>query len=452
MANLGPGFIPEVPAEWATTVPKPDAATAPPESHGKKFEKFTDPYVTAIAAHAAPGTVVWDTEASGLHIRVGKRKATFSYFAQRRRRGKRSFTYRKLGIFGSSEGTIGVKEARRLARVLSGRVAGGQIDPNPKTALTFEAAFADYCAYLLRKVEIANEAAREAHEKAVKNDPDTPPPVQKEATWHKIVVGLGKRHLTPQWGASTLAEISAAPDEVNDWHIDVSKRAGLVTGNKCAKVLRATYRYAAKLRRDLPPELPTSGVKMNPEEPREAGMTDAQHRKWADAWRKIENPTRQAYHLLAILCGGRPGEIARLKVTDADFAEHRFTIQKAKASNNIIIPISPPIEQALQMALKAREGDKSEWLFPARAGGHIRKFDGDGLPLWGNGLRHNYKNIAVTMKPAVEEILTEFLQGHAPKGVSRKYVSKMILAHSDALQEAQARISQRIVTLLRINV
>ena len=126
-------------------------------------------------------------------------------------------------------------------------------------------------------------------------------------------------------------------------------------------------------------------------------------------------------------------------------------IRKAKAANDIWVPYSPPIERAIRMAKEAHDG-KSEWLFPARAGGHLRKFDGDGLPLWGNGLRHNYKNIAVTMKPPVEEILTEFLQGHTPKGVSRKYVSKMIMVYSDALREAQGRISERIVALLGLTV
>jgi hypothetical protein len=47
-------------------------------------------------------------------------------------------------------------------------------------------------------------------------------------------------------------------------------------------------------------------------------------------------------------------------------------------------------------------------------------------------------------------ILTEFLQGHAPKGVSRKYVSTMILAKSEAPHEAQARISARIMELLQL--
>jgi hypothetical protein len=56
------------------------------------------------------------------------------------------------------------------------------------------------------------------------------------------------------------------------------------------------------------------------------------------------------------------------------------------------------------------------------------------------------------MKPAVEEILIGFLQGHAPKGVSIKYASTMILARSDALREAQDRISKRIVGLLGIKL
>src|SRR5262249_9140255 len=160
-------------------------------------------------------------------------------------------------------------------------------------------------------------------------------------------------------------------------------------------------------RRDLPPDLPTSAVTMNDEQAREAGMTDAQHRKWAEAWRKVENPTRKAYHLLAILTGQRPGELARLRIADIDFAARRFTIGRSKASGDIIVRISEPIEAALRMALKAQVvGETGEWLFPARteAAYYLRKFDGDGLPLWGNGLRHNYKTISSTMQPPVDEV------------------------------------------------
>ena len=392
----------------------------------KVYRKLTDRYIGSVWDFGEGETrELWDAKVRGLRIRLGKHRATWTFFQQHRRRGKRSTTCRRLGYWSAVPNVgVSVIAAQRAALRLAGRSADGRIEPSAKEALTFTKAFADYCTYLLDKATAAG----------------------KEPTWHKNVVGLGRLYLKPKFDGWTLAEISRAPEEVRDWHKDVSKRAGAVTGNKAAKVLRATYRYAARLRRDLPSELPTSGVTMNPEEPRDAGMTPAQFGKWADAWRKIENPTRKAYQLLAVLSGQRPGELARLKLADA-LADH-FVIRRAKASNDIWVPYSPAIERAIQMAKKAREGDESEWLFPARAGGHIRKFDGDGLPLWGNGLRHNYKNIAVTMKPAVEEILTEFLQGHTPKGVSRKYVSKMILAYSDALREAQARISERIIGLL----
>jgi hypothetical protein len=38
-----------------------------------------------------------------------------------------------------------------------------------------------------------------------------------------------------------------------------------------------------------------------------------------------------------------------LKVTDVELDQHRFTIRKAKASNNTIVLASKPIEAALQM-------------------------------------------------------------------------------------------------------
>jgi integrase len=167
----------------------------------------------------------------------------------------------------------------------------------------------------------------------------------------------------------TLAELNDARDDVRKWHERLTDGVGAVTANKCVKLVRATYRHAAKNIRGLPPELPTSAVKLNDEDRPDLGMTPAQFRKWADAWRQIESPSRKAYQLLACLAGPRPGELARLKVTDLNFAEHRFTIRKAKKSNDILIPISKPIERALRMALKARGDDESDWLFPAREGG-----------------------------------------------------------------------------------
>lgn len=48
----------------------------------------------------------------------------------------------------------------------------------------------------------------------------------------------------------------------------------------------------------------------------------------------------------------------------------------------------------------------------------------------------------------IDEMLRDFLQGHAHKGVARGYVSTMVLALSDELRAEQERISARLVSLL----
>ena len=97
-----------------------------------------------------------------------------------------------------------VAAARKAAEALSGRIAGGHIETGKRHALTFSEAFDDYCQYLLKKATAA----------------------QKEPLWHRVVTGLGKLYLKPQWDGWTLAEISRAPKAVQEWHEDVSKRAG----------------------------------------------------------------------------------------------------------------------------------------------------------------------------------------------------------------------------------
>lgn len=398
----------------------------------RKFVKLTDRYLNPLVSFpdADPQTI-WDAKVHGLRLRIGRHKATWSFFRQYRERGERSSIHRVLGHYSTMAGEgMSVAAARKAALQLAGKSVRHSVEAEK---LTFSAAFDDYCAYLLRKVRLANEAA-------LKLDSTAP---QKDAGWHKNVQGLGRLYLLPTWGHLTLSELSARPAAVRKWHEGIEAR---VTANKCARVLRAVYRHARKEMRGLPPDLPTSAVKMNPEEARIAGMTDKQHRAWADAWRRIEDPMRRGFQLASILSGARPGELCRVRVADVDFAGRMFVIRKAKASNDIPVPISAPIEAALRMALKA--AGESEWLFPVRGGGHLQRVDKDNLPEWGNALRHNYKTVASTMQPAVEEILSEMLMGHAPKGVSRKYVSAMVAAKSEALREAQVRISARIVDLL----
>lgn len=387
------------------------------KGRGRVRVNLTDKHIQGVRDFAEGETrVLWDSKYLELMVRVGRTKVTWSYFAEHKRDGRRTTTCRRLGHWPA----VTVAEARKAAKRFGGRLVDGRIEASAKDALRFTDAFDNYLDHLHRKAILAG---------------------RKPVWWHKVR-NLGKLYLKPRFDGMTMAEISRDPQGVADWHADVTRRAGAVTANKAAKVLKTVYRFSARLRRDLPPELPTSGTILNPEEPRDAGMDEAGHRAWGEAWRRVRLPVHKAYFAVAILSGQRPGALSRVKT--ADVHDDHFMIRKDKMGD-VWVPTSQALQAALKMAVKAAGG--SEWLFPAGAS-HMTRFGDDGLPCYGNGLRHNFRTQASIMRPSVEEMLIEFLQGRAPRGVGRRYVSTMIMAKSDALREAQERINDRLMALI----
>jgi integrase len=179
--------------------------------------------------------------------------------------------------------------------------------------------------------------------------------------------------------------------------------------------------------------------------------------QWYRAWLKIESPTRRAFQMKSLLTGARPGELARTKWADL-FPIHperkgkrmmrSFVIRGAKAKNDIYIPLSLPIVKELKRArdfARALES-QSVYVFPARANGHIVKFDVDDLPAWGMMLRRTYRTVAADL--GVDELTIHFLMGHVPSGISRGYVAKITLSGGQRMRNAQRRISARIKALL----
>ena len=135
------------------------------------------------------------------------------------------------------------------------------------------------------------------------------------------------------------------------------------------------------------------------------------------------------------------GAHARLKWSDVKPRARALVIGHAKAGADIAIPLSIPIVQALKLARHhADEGE--ELVFPGCAQvGHR-----DALPARGNMLRHTFRTVAADL--GIDELLAHFLLGHAPEGISQKYIARMILTAGPALRVAQRAISRRIVALL----
>jgi integrase len=380
----------------------------------KTKQLVTDAYIEALRDFDVRA-LIWDTKVTGLRLRVGVHRCSWQFFQQHRRHGKRSTTCKTLGAWP----TMNVTAARQAALIIAGRIASGRREPSRREVVRLDAALDEYLKHLRAKAARAGKPPRHAFN------------VEK----------LRRRFLSPEFGRWPLADLSNTPEAVRDWHERISREAGPVSANRAAEVLRATYRFASRLNRSLPPALPTSAIVFNPETPSQKGLAFVDFPKWLAAWEKIEPPIRRAYHMVALLTGARPGELARLKWSDVRPRSRALVIGHAKAGADIVIPLSVPIVQALKLARDA--GDEGEeMVFPGCAQvGHRDK-----LPARGNMLRHTYRTVCADL--GIDELLAHFLLGHAPDGISQKYIARMILTSGPALRAAQRKISQRIVALL----
>jgi integrase len=361
-----------------------------------------------------------DTKMPGLLLRKGKKRTAWHFYHDRSLHGQRIVTSKVLG----SMPNMTLADARRAAKKQIGRIAADRPEPGKRSAVKFSDALDEYM------IHLRDRAAKAG----------------KEASWAKRVDGLAKLYLRPKWGKWALATMSDNPAAVRDWHRDLAARAP-VSANHAARVVRAVYRHAGRLNRSLPPGLPTSAVRFAKEVPRQAGLPFDQWPKWGIAWAKIGSSTRRAFAMLGILTGMRPGELSRLRWQDVKPRSRSITIRAAKAGHDVVIPMSAAIARALRTARDA-PGDRNGYVFPARAGGHLAQFAGDGLPAHGHALRHCYRDAALAA--GVDEFVTRMLMGHSLRGISQEYVTKAVISSGPSLRAAQRTISAKIMGLLNM--
>jgi len=357
------------------------------------------------------GAIVWDTRVPGLYIRRGKTRVTWTYLAERRRHGRRVTICKRLGHYPN----MSVATARRFALVEAGKIAGGVTTAGKRVAVRFAEAWEEYAQHLLGLAKRRGKPPR----------------------WHKNATYWAKTLILPYWGKWPLAEMSASPAAVRDWHREITAKSGPVSANRSASILRATYKHAAKLNRDLPAALPTSAVIRNIESESQRGLAFKDFPAWRQAVMALPEPNR-SFHMINLLVGARPGELARLTWNQVKPRDRVIIIAGSKI-DDVTIPMSAAIAQAL----KSVRGHSSDGLV---FGNCWRSRHYDQLPAKGMMLRHTYKTVATTI--GIDEMIVEFLMGHRPMGVSRRYIVRAMLNSGEAMREAQRRISRRIVELM----
>lgn len=366
-----------------------------------------------------PGAVVRDTKQVGLLVRIGQRSRTFRYEITHRIGDRRRTISEPLG----SRPLVTCEEARIAAARLDAERRAGRTPISRRTGVTL------------------GQAAQEHFDGL------------GQTRWRLEAERFYRKHLS-HWANRSLASLSAAPDEVVEWHRRVTKESGPWAANHSGRLLRAIYNRRLESDRSLPPMLPTSGLKRrwNPQPRRDAAMPFDQFPTWAKQVDAVaeSNPIRAAYHRLCMLTGTRPGELARLRREDVNLDAHEITIGHTKTGLDLTIPTSPEIEEQLKLAMDASDKltEGTPWVFAAIKGasGHLAHWrEKEGLTWQGNAGRHTFRTVAASL--GADEINIRLLQGHALSGISQGYITRQLLTGT-SLRAWQLKISRRITELM----
>lgn len=383
---------------------------------------ITAEHITALREFEERGLFP-DRTVQGLFLRIGDKTTSWIYRKWQRTKGRRKSVERTLGHWPTMQPPAARAEALKAA----GEFASGAPIVGKADAVTFSAAFERYVEYLKTK------AAKKG----------------KPARWAYNVEKLGKIML-PQWGSWTLADMAKRPDIVVDWYSGLHKKTPASAGH-CGRIIRAIYRREAKRDIHLPARLPTSAIEFDGYKPSQVALGFGDYPAWRAKWDKIESQVERGYHLFCLLSGARPGEAGRMTVNDIDLEKRMFVIRNAKGGRDINLPMSNEIVYALAMATNAEvmphhEVKRTDLLFP----GCMQVSARVDLPIRGQKLRHSWRAVAADLE--IDGLISHFLLGHAPKGISQEYIPILILQNGPAMRTAQQKISARMFKLLGLKL
>jgi hypothetical protein len=143
-----------------------------------------------------------------------------------------------------------------------------------------------------------------------------------------------------------------------------------------------------------------------------------------------------AYRIRTLMCRfisltSRPNSDLRDTAQTVAVSREDNLLGDAKAGNDIPVPLTPAIQDALRLAGDAAPDHKpADLIFPGCAQvGHREK-----LPTRGHALRRTFKTIA-TAYCKVPDDVSAFLLGHVPEGMSQKYLLRGALSSGPALHK-----------------
>jgi integrase len=399
--------------------------------------------------------VLWDKQEGGLRLYIGKRVSTWQWFSQSRDHGTRKHTFRTLGKFdsgyvvGSSNPNknaweppthrakwhMSVADARRQARILSGKIEEGTAGTNAKEGPTFRQAFTG--------------GFKNADGDAITGYLEYLKTTGKSERWAYNVERLGEKLLLPKWGDWSLIDMGKRPVAVKNWYLSLKNTP--TSAAHCARVIRALYRRAASMDTRLPARDPISAIgkkEWHKERGEQKGLSGRQLAQWYRDWQKIPNATHRGYWLAMLLTGARSSELARARFRDLDIDAMEFIMRDAKMGNDITVPVTPEIVAAFELARKDKARPNEMGVGPNNLcfPGVVNNPSRDKIPARGHALRRTFKTIAEDYCGVPTQI-SEFLEGRMPEGVKGRYLLTWARSEGPKIIEAQRKISRTIMAL-----
>jgi integrase len=263
-----------------------------------------------------------------------------------------------------------------------------------------------------------------------------------------------KRHielLPAEWRHKQLAELAKDPGAVAGLHERITRERGHATANAAMRVIRATYNFARRGDRSLPPEPPTIAVEMNLETRRDTAIPFHAFPAWARQVEELRktSPIRASFHTLTLLTGSRPSALKIARWRHLDLRKRTWDFPRTK-TGSLTIPLSIEMVQELRRVRDAgrilHEG--SEFIFPGNGpDGHLveHKQRRTVLSHWAGDLRQTHRTVAAAI--GIDELSSRLLLGHSLAGVSQGYVTRAALVGT-SLRDAQRRISRKVSALM----
>jgi integrase len=268
--------------------------------------------------------------------------------------------------------------------------------------------------------------------------------------------GRLRTHLAA-WASLLITEI--LPSQCQAEHARIASAAGRVAANKTLRDFRAAWNLALRKADNpdaFPRVCPVASVTFYRERRREAALiTDLPG--WWTRVQALTNPLRREMHLLGLLSGLRPGNLAgiRREWIDLQGAVIRFPAEVMKARAAFALPLSAPMVTIVRRALEHGDGAftggrHGGWLFPTRSrdGREVIATSNWteatlGMHECGHALRHSYKTLGTAAGVSGGDL--ELLLAHSVRGVAGTYLhADRLLEHLRAQQE---RVSAYVLAL-----